>query len=585
VKLRRLFRLDNWHQYVEARPKWYYVSPLIVEPGEGALVPRLGGLAKQELANTTMTDARQYRRLLIGCAFLLAYVALDYVSYVKPYRGLGITPWNPPPGLSIAVIFLGGWFYAPFVLLAPALADLVVRGAGLGLWLELLLSFGVGSTYLAGGLALQRIMSFDPRFRFVRDALTLIAVAASSALAAAAVYVVILRGSGTIFQNEVVAVAWRAAVGDVIGILVIAPLVFLAATYRPWPVVGPLALVQLFALMAAIAIVFGYQEATAFQLFYLLFLPLLWIALSYGPPGSAVALLLIQIGLIIGAEIRFGPDPGLGALQVLMIALAITGLIVGTIVAEREDSAARLRDQQAAISRALRIRSAGEVAATIAHEINQPLTALNTYAGIASKAMEEGNIDLASRAIEKVKSETERANEVLKGIRELLRQGTITKRSVDLRAKLEELQQLLGEDFAKKGIRFAIYVEPDFPIIKADGVQLQQAIHNLIVNGAEAILGLERGGVILTAVTLSDHDVLIEVRDNGPGFPTGFDVNEPAPFTTTKPEGSGLGLAVARSIAEAHGGSLAISSSSRGARVVMRLPIEREADEQNRNHH
>lgn len=584
MNLDRLFHLGNWHQYVEGPPKWYYVSLLIVEAVESRLVPPTGR-RKTGIGRRIMTDARPYRRILLGCAFLVAYVVLDYVSYVKPYRGLGITPWNPPPGLSIAVIFLGGWFYAPFVLIAPAMADLVVRGAGLGLWLELILSFGVGSTYLAGGLALQRILTFDPRFRFVRDALTLIGVAASSALVAAAVYVVILRGSGTIFQNEVVAVAWRAAVGDIIGILVIAPLVLLAATYRPWPELGPLALVQLVALFAALAIVFGYQEATAFQLFYLLFLPLLWIALSYGPPGSAIALLLIQIGLIIGAEIRFGPDPGLGALQVLMIALAITGLIVGTIVAEREDSAARLRDQQAAINRALRMRSAGEVAATIAHEINQPLTAVNTYAGIASKAMEEGNLDLVLRAVKKVSSESQRANEVLQGIRELLRQGTITKRSVDLKAKLEELEELLGEDLAKKGIRFAIYVEPDFPIIKADGVQLQQAIHNLIVNGAEAILGTGRGGTILAAVTLSDQDVLLEVRDNGPGFPPGFDVNEPAPFTTTKPEGSGLGLAVARSIAEAHGGSLAISSSSRGARVVMRLPIEREADEQNRNRH
>jgi C4-dicarboxylate-specific signal transduction histidine kinase len=224
------------------------------------------------------------------------------------------------------------------------------------------------------------------------------------------------------------------------------------------------------------------------------------------------------------------------------------------------------------------------VVATIAHEINQPLTALNTYAGVASKAMTDGNIDLASRAVEKVRTESARANEVLKGIRELLRQGTLSKRPVDLKAKIEELELLLGEDLAKKGIRLAINVLPDFPIIKADGVQLQQATHNLIVNGAEAILGVGRGGTIEVFVTLSaDDDVLIEVRDDGPGFPPGFNVAEPAPFTTTKPEGSGLGLAVARSIAEAHGGSLTISTSSRGARVVLRLPIEREADEQNRN--
>lgn len=532
-----------------------------------------------------MNGAQPYRRLLYGCLFIAAYIALDYVSYVKPYRGLGITPWNPPPGLSMAAVFLGGWFYAPFVLIAPAIADLIVRGAALGAKLELILSFAVGSTYLAGGFALRRIAGFDPRFRYVRDALTLIGVAASAALVAAALYVVILRSSGTIFQNEVLAVAWRAAVGDVIGILVIAPLVLLAATYRPWPRLGPLAFLQFAFLFGALAMVFGYQEATAFQLFYLLFLPLLWIVLNYGPPGAAVSLLFIQLGLIVGAEIRFGPDPGLGALQVLMIALAITGLIVGTIVAEREDAAARLRDQQASINRALRIRSAGEVAATIAHEINQPLTALNTYAGIAMKALADGKSDLVARAVERISAESIRANEVLRGIRELLRQGTLTKRDVDLYAKVEELDALLGEDLEKKGIRLEIEIDPDFPIIKADGVQLQQAIHNLIVNASEAILGEGRGGTVIARVMSDDHEVLIEVEDDGPGFPPGFDVDEPTPFTTTKPEGSGLGLAVARSIAEAHGGGLSITTSSRGARVVLKLPIEREGDEQDRERH
>ncbi len=533
-----------------------------------------------------MIDARFHRRLLLGCAFVVAFIALDFISFVKPYRGLSITPWNPPPGLSIAVVFLGGWFYAPFVLVAPFLADLVVRGAVLGAGLELLLSVAVGSTYVAAGLVLQRITAFDPRFRSVRDALTLIAVATAASIVAAGLYVLILLATGTIFQTEVVAIAWRAAVGEAIGILVVAPLVLLIATYRPWPVPGPLAVVQLVTLLVTLAIVFGYREATAFQLFYLLFIPLLWISLSYGPPGSSIALLLIQLGLIIGAEIRFGPDPGLGALQVLMTALAITGVVVGTIVAEREDAAARLRDQQAAINRALRVRSAGEVAATIAHEINQPLTAVSTYSGIASKAMEDGNLDLAKRALGKIHVESERATEVLRGIRELLRKGTLTKRRVDLRAKLSELESLMAEDLAKKGIRLAISVAAGFPIIRADGVQLQQATHNLIVNASEAMLGVGRGGTIEVNVKLSsEHDVLIEVSDDGPGFPPGYDVNEPTPFTTTKPEGSGLGLAVARSISEAHGGGLAISTSPRGARVILRVPMEKEVERENRKRH
>jgi signal transduction histidine kinase len=107
----------------------------------------------------------------------------------------------------------------------------------------------------------------------------------------------------------------------------------------------------------------------------------------------------------------------------------------------------------------------------------------------------------------------------------------------------------------------------------------------LILNGAEAIMGVRRTGMIETTAAWSEENVVIEVSDDGPGFPPGFDVNEPTPFTTTKPEGSGLGLAVARSIAEAHGGSLSIFTSPRGARVTLKLPNEREADDQDRQRH
>ena len=525
-------------------------------------------------------DERFFRRMAIGLIFLLAYVALDYVSFVKPYRGLGITPWNPPPGLSIALMYLGGWFYAPFVVLAPVVADTIVRGTTLSLSPEIVASVCNGAVYVLAGIGLSRIRSFDPRFHAVRDATTFIAVAIVSAAVGTAVYLSRLFAGEIITLAEVRTVAWRASVGETIGILVVAPLILLVRTHRPWPPLGIQVLAQLAALLCALAIVFGYREATAFQLFYLLFLPLLWVALVHGPAGAALALAVIQVGLIIGADIRFGPDPGLGALQVLMIALAITGLIVGAIVAEREDASARLRDQQAALSRALRIRSAGEVAASIAHEINQPLTALTTYSGIASEAMALGNFDLANKAVTKIRAECDRAKAVLNGIRELLRKGTVTPHPVDLRVLFGELEEIFADDFAKKGLRLDVNVSEHIQYIDADGVQLQQAVHNLILNSAEAITAMGRSGKIEVAAALKNgRDCIIEVRDDGPGFPPGFNVTEPTPFVTTKPEGSGLGLAVARSIMEAHGGSMLITSSARGASILLKIPSENYNDE------
>ena len=519
-------------------------------------------------------------KTLTGLAFLATYIALDYISFVRPFHGLGITPWSPPPGLSLSLIYLGGPFYAPFVLIAPALAEFVVRGSSLSFGLALVTSLTSGATYLTAGLLLRRVVPFDPRLQTLRDVLVLIVAAGASAAVASALYLAVLVPAGALADIRVADVAWRAFVGDLIGTLVVSPLVLLAFTLRTWPPLQWQSMFQLLAIAASLAIVFGYREATAFQLFYLLFLPLLWVALSHGTAGAAVALVLIQVGLIFGAQIRFGDEPGLTAMQVLMTTLAITGLIVGAIVSERVSSGLRLRDQQAALSRALRLRSAGETAAAIAHEINQPLTAITTYAGIASDAMRSSNYELVALALEKIRGECERTNTVIKSIRELLNYGSLTKMPIALQGTLTSLTAIISDDLATRGIRLEIAVEPDFPVILADGIQLQQAVHNLIVNSADAISLSGNGGTISVMVSRAEpNGYQISVADDGPGFPSEIDTREPTPFLTTKPEGSGLGLMVVRTIAEAHGGSLSIESSPRGAKVSLRLPLGRTTNE------
>jgi two-component system sensor kinase FixL len=525
-------------------------------------------------------------KTLTGLAFLAAYIALDYISFVRPFHGLGITPCSPPPGLSLTLIYLGGPFYAPFVLIAPALAEFVVRGSSLSAGLALATSLTSGATYLTAGLLLRRITPFDPRLQTLRDVLVLIVLAGASAAVASALYLAVLVPAGALTGINLADVAWRAFVGDLIGTLVVTPLVLLAFTRRAWPPLQWQNMFQLIAIAVSLAIVFGYREATAFQLFYLLFLPLLWVALSHGTVGAAVALVLIQVGLIFGAQIRFGDEPGLTAMQVLMTTLAITGMIVGAIVSERESSGLRLRDQQAALNRALRLRSAGETAAAIAHEINQPLTAITTYAGIASDAMRSSNHDLVALALDKIRGECERTNTVIKSIRELLNHGSLTKMPIDLEGSLTSLAAIISDDLATRGIRLEIAVAHDFPVILADGVQLQQAVHNLIVNSADAISVSGNGGTISVMVSRAEpNGYQISVADDGPGFPSEIDTREPTPFLTTKPEGSGLGLMVVRTIAEAHGGSLSIESSPRGAKVSLRLPLGRTTNERRHFNH
>ena len=133
--------------------------------------------------------------------------------------------------------------------------------------------------------------------------------------------------------------------------------------------------------------------------------------------------------------------------------------------------------------------------------------------------------------------------------------------------------EALAVALAKRGVALSFRLTDEARPVWADRVQLQQAVHNLIINGAEAIQSVGRTGMVVVEAKCRDgHDWLIEVRDDGPGFPPGYNLLDPTPFTSTKSDGSGIGLAVVRSIAEAHGGSLVIRSTARGSRVAITLP-------------
>lgn len=528
-----------------------------------------------------MLEARTKRWALIGAAYLAAFIALDYMSYIKPYGNFGVTPWNPQRGTSLALLYLGGLAYAPFVLLAQLTSSFVLRSGPLGLPLELALSLVGGGAALLASWRLRSFQQFDPRFPTVRDVLRFIIVLLVATVASSFIFTIVLAIGGELGRGDFAIVTWGQFVGDFIGALVVTPVLLMAFTVKPWPRANSLWYWQLGTIAVALFIVFGYREATAFQLFYLLFLPLLWISLTHGTPGAAVALFVIQIGLIIGAEVRFGNDPGLAALQVLMIALATTGFLVGAIFTEREIAAVRIRDQQMALNRALRARAAGEIAAGIAHEVNQPLTAIRTYASVASNALERGESGLARESIDKLVSQSDRAAKVIRSIRELLHQGTVDAAPTNLAMLLGDYLELMAAELALKGILLQSKVPSNFPIVVVDGVQLTQALHNLVTNGAEAMEGIGQKGTINIDVTrMNNSEFAITVSDNGPGFPPGFNIDEPPPFVTTKAEGSGIGLSIARTIAEAHEGSLKIRSSVAGATASIILPLVEAKNEQ-----
>lgn len=244
--------------------------------------------------------------------------------------------------------------------------------------------------------------------------------------------------------------------------------------------------------------------------------------------------------------------------------------------ARREESAALAQDR---LTRVARLASMGEMATGVAHELNQPLTAITTYARACERylAMPEPDFAELKEAVREIGAEGLRAGRIIDRLRQLVRGDEPTELvPIDLNAVVEDLRPLLAADARVFDTRLEIHAEPDLPRVQGDGVQLQQVTLNLVRNAFEALEGGGSGPgqrvVRLTTSRTADGQVELEVRDNGPGFPAEMSGRLFHPFATTKKSGTGLGLAMSRTILQAHRGTIGIREAApNGACVYIRL--------------
>jgi two-component system sensor kinase FixL len=513
----------------------------------------------------------------IGLAYLASYVLLDWISFIHPIASLGITPWNPPPGLSLALILLFGRAFLPWLFLAPVLADAVVRQLPLPLGAELVTALIIGAGYCAGATFLSRpALRFDISFGHKRDLFWLVAVAAVCSGLVALAYVGLVVALGFLDAQRFAAAALRYWIGDMIGITVVTPFILILFTHRrirvvTWEVLGPLALI-----VAALWLTMRYVELVHFPLFYLLFIPVIWSAIRFGLEGVVFSLAVTQIGLI--AAIHLSPSNAIDvtAFQALMIVLAVTGLAVGLLVNEQHRAEQQLRAQQDAIARVIRVGSMGEFAAALAHEINQPLMAIANYTKLAKEVAEKAPVDTAmiAEVSGKAAAQVERAAAVVRRLREFIRLGRSEEVALPVTQVIAQARQFCEVDLERHAIVLDVDAPASLPAVLVDNLQIQQVIINLIRNAIEAITEAARyDGHIFVTAQREGGFVSICVRDNGPGFETGMIERAVAPFTSTKPDGMGLGLSLCRSIVEAHGGTLSIAGDPTGAKVVFTLRV------------
>jgi two-component system, LuxR family, sensor kinase FixL len=506
----------------------------------------------------------------LGIAYLVIAVLLDWISHVEPYAPFAVAPWNPQTGVSIAFILMFGSRMIPFLFIAPLLADLGSHQSPLPLIVELWKAVLIGGVYAAAGLILLHPkLRFDRALQSLRDLLLLVIVTASGATLVAAGYVGSIVAAGLMPAADFVSAALRYWAGDAIGIMVVTPFVLIFWKRRNALRISAESLLQVVAILAALTLVFGYGR------FYVVFLPIIWMAVRTGIEGASIGVLITELGLILGMHLFPAAAPDLATFQTLLLALALSGLVAGVLVTERNRTETQLRLHQESLARLARLASVGELAAAIAHEINQPLMAAGTYTRLVADAIRTGqpDVDAVAETANKAVSQVERAANVVRHLRALVRLDRSNRAACRVDHIARETIDLCQPDLDRLKLSVFTAIAADLQPVMVDMLQIEQVLLNLMRNSMEAIGQTGRGIITIEAALASAEFVEVRVRDSGSGFPVDLVANPFLPLLSTKTKGLGIGLPLCRSIIEAHGGRIWIDADSPGATVLFTLPV------------
>jgi signal transduction histidine kinase len=519
------------------------------------------------------------RPWVVGSAFVAAYLLLDWISYIRPMQGLNITPWNPQPALAVALLMRNArWL--PLVWFSLMAADLGVRGWPAEWTVAVAASSALALVYGAMARSLRVAAAGAMATRTHLLAVTVVGIVGS--LLGGVAYVATLTVGGMGPAESMLSGVARYWIGDAVGFVVTLPLLLaLQDSERRQRLAALARKGEAFAIAAVIgtllALVIGTGPRDPFKYFYLLFVPVVWASARFGLAGAVASSGLTQLGLLLGLQFTGNSDTTVFGLQVLMAAIAMTGLTLGVTVDERERVDEELRGS-------LRLAAAGQMAAALAHELSQPLTALNTHVhaarlvASADRLTASQRLEQLSKLSDLLASDAQRASEVVKRLRDFFMSGSTQLRPQPIGPLIQDTVQSLSSRQSAIGADVQYQVDETLPPVLVDSVQMAVVLRNLLANALDAVAEVPPPRLVEISAVRRGDCAQINFHDSGRGIDVQRVDRLFDPGRSDKPAGMGIGLSICRAIVEAHGGTLWAEAGPAG-RFHLTLPLDDEARE------
>ena len=248
---------------------------------------------------------------------------------------------------------------------------------------------------------------------------------------------------------------------------------------------------------------------------------------------------------------------------------------------ERQQTETRLQELQTELVHVSRLTALGEMASSLAHELNQPLSAIANYLKGTKMLLAAGDAqgDRVADAVDRAAREALRAGEIIRRLRDFVARGETERRRESLSKLIEEASALALVGAKEHGVRVRFDLDPAADLVLVDRVQIQQVVLNLIRNAIDAMEGAAKRELAVSVRPAADNMALVSIADTGPGISQEIADRLFQPFITTKPTGMGVGLSISRTIIEAHGGQIWVEAGEGGG-ALFRFTVERAREEE-----